>query len=283
MQAKEKTSFRSFCFFRGLRNRRRGKTRKTGGGCPFLPLRSPAGASAVLPVRPVPPCPAGRGRCRKGRRRIQRESGWTQGRRMAKDGDPDTGRERPIRRHSCPDGEKDIVAPVGEGRQTVFPARGTGRFERSVREAGALPDTDRVCGLDRFRRLPGRGRREIRRGDTAFPLVFPVTARAPCRFGLGRLRRMFTPRTQETGHAMSACWQMAVFLSVAPVKVQYQVIDDSCATKNISIHAPARGATKELQTLSVLGPVFQFTQPRGMRQALFQRQGGKSLFQSAHP
>ena len=238
MQAKEKTSFRSFCFFRGLRNRRRGKTSEAEGMS--VSAATVASRSVRSPARS--PCPAGRGRCRKGRR-TQRESGWTQGRRMARTVDPDTGREHPIRRHSCPDREKDIVAPVGKGRQTVFPARGTGRFGRSAREAGALPDTDRVCGLDRFRRLPGRGRREMRRGDTAFPLVFPVTARAPCRFGLGRLWKMFTPRIQETGHAMSACWQMAVFLSVAPVKVQHQVIDDGCATKNILIHVPAKGAT----------------------------------------
>ncbi|EQM95261.1 hypothetical protein OFAG_02182 [Oxalobacter formigenes HOxBLS] len=122
-------------------------------------VRRPARLSCVCATAlPATPRPAGGGRCRKGPRRIQRKSGWTQGKRRLiriQAGSLRSG-GIPIRRGKRP-------CRACRGRKTnCFPVRGTGRFGRPAFKAGTLPDMDRVFGLDRFRRRSGSGQGDMR-------------------------------------------------------------------------------------------------------------------------
>ena len=135
-------------------------------------------------------------------------------------------------------------AREGRDKNRISPASGSCRFQ-STRPRGARQDIFEPLRIT----LSGFNPRAREGRDLASPSVFEC------------LPRCFNPRAREGRDRKTACLLSARW---------------------VSIHAPARGATRSRGT-SRPSPAFQSTRPRGARPACRRASGGFRKFQSTRP
>ncbi len=93
----------------------------------------------------------------------------------------------------------------------------------------------------------------------------------------------FNPRTREGCDLASGVPVWIVQVSIhAPARGATYVLLLLCASDGVSIHAPARGATGHYGNIFIYGK-FQSTHPRGVRRDLVMTAAGTVEFQSTHP
>ena len=119
-----------------------------------------------------------------------------------------------------------------------------------------------------------------------------VSIHAPARGATMSLRRLLRPTPEfqstlprgERRRARSTCrkWQPR-FQSTLPRGERQQAVLGKQQCHEVSIHAPARGATRRIPRRRTLQNMFQSTLPRGERRGMIRMICGSTKFQSTLP